>query len=328
MSELEAALREVAVLVARGAAPEEVFSTISAQAARVCGVADGAVVRFREEGLDVTGEIGLGARGALGLVRHTGAPARIEEAGRESAAAPVLVEGVVWGALVVAGERLPGDAEARLDAFAELAALALASADARERLLESRARLVRTADEERKRLERNLHDGAQQRLVSAQLALRMLRIKELDPIIAEIALALEELRELARGLHPAALARGLRGAIGALATRSPLPVDYDVPEERLPEELEVAIYYVVSEAIQNAVKHAEATAIQITVKIGDTVELEVADDGRGGASFEGSGLVGLRDRVEALRGRLVVTSPVDAGTTLWAEFPLARTTPR
>ena len=328
MSELEAALREVAVLVARGAGPEEVFGEISQQAARVCGVGAGAVVRFGEAGLEITGGIAPVARGALGLVRNTGAPARIEEPGRESAAAPVLVEGAVWGALMVAGVRLPPDAEERLSAFAELAGLALASADARERLLESRARLVRTADAERKRLERNLHDGAQQRLVSAQLALKMLRREELDPIIAEIASALEELRELARGLHPAALSRGLRGAIGALATRAPLPVEYEVPDERLPEELEIAIYYVVSEAIQNAVKHAGASVLRVDVRVGETVVLEVADDGRGGAAFDGSGLVGLRDRVEALRGRLLLTSPPGEGTTLRAEFPLASTAPR
>jgi signal transduction histidine kinase len=326
LSGLEAALREIAVLVARGASPQAVFDEISQQAARVCGVGAGAVVRFGETGLEMTGAIAPVARGALGLVRNTGAPARIEEPGRVSAAAPVLVEGAVWGALMVAGVELPPDAEERLSAFAELAALALASADARERLLESRARLVKTADETRKRLERDLHDGAQQRLVSAQLALRMLRRPELDPIIAELAQALEELRELARGLHPAALARGLPGAIGALAARAPLPVEYDVPDQRLPEEVEIAIYYVVSEAIQNAVKHAQATAVRVTLWIEDSVLVEVADDGRGGATLDGSGLVGLRDRVEALRGRLVVTSPIGAGTTLRAEFP--RTAPR
>ena len=234
----------------------------------------------------------------------------------------MLVEGDVWGALVVAGERLPDDAEARLDAFAELAGLALASADARERLLESRARLVRTADEERKRLERNLHDGAQQRLVSALLALRMLRVEELDRSSPRSRWRSRSCGSSRAGCIRRRWPAASAGAIGALATRAPLPVEYDVPDDRLPDELEVAIYYVVSEAIQNAVKHAEATAIGVTVRIDDAVVLEVADDGRGGASFDGSGLVGLRDRVEALRGRLVVTSPVGAGTTLRAEFPL------
>ena len=184
-------------------------------------------------------------------MRNTGLPARFDEYERtgedmrglrEGAATPVVVEDAVWGALLLAafgGERLPADAEERLTEFAQLASLALASADARERLLESRERLVRTADAERKRLERNLHDGAQQRLVAARLTLGMLRKRldapELDPIIEELALALEELRELARGLHPAALSRGLYAAVGALATRSPVPVEYDVVEGRLPD---------------------------------------------------------------------------------------------
>ena len=151
----------------------------------------------------------------------------------------MVVEDAVWGALLLAafdGERLPADAEERLAEFAQLASLAVASADARERLLESRARLVRTADEERKRLERNLHDGAQQRLVARGwrcgcCASGSTQAAELDPIIEELAQALEELRELARGLHPAALSRGLYAAVGALATRSPVPVEYDVVEE-------------------------------------------------------------------------------------------------
>jgi signal transduction histidine kinase len=338
MSELEAALRSVAVLVAHGGPPEDVFAAISEQAARVCRVGGAAVVRFGDSGASVAGRWGqvvLGLGGALGLVRNTGLPARVEEVGptvRESAAAPVVVEDAVWGAIVLeafAGEQLPPDAEARLTSFAELASLALAGADARERLLESRARLVRTADEERRRLERNLHDGAQQRLVSARLALRMVHVEDpgiaaqLDAIGDELGLALEELRELARGLHPAALNRGLGAAIGALASRAPLPVSYDVPDERVAPEVEVAAYYVVSEAITNAVKHADASSMRVDVRIEDSwLRLEVADDGRGGASFgEGSGLVGLRDRVEALRGRLQVTSGA-GGTTLRAELPL------
>ena len=345
------ALRDIAVLVARGAAPGDVFAEISAQAARVCGVSAAAVVRFTDEGAVVAGRWGdvaafptgtafpLGAGGALTLVRDTGLPARFDEYERtdvdmrglrEGAATPVIVEDEVWGALLLAafgGERLPDDAEEKLTEFAQLGSLALASADARERLLESRERLVRTADAERKRLERNLHDGAQQRLVAARLALRMVRNRvdapELDGIFDELGLALEELRELARGLHPAALSRGLYAAVGALATRSPVPVEYDVVEERLPEAIEVAAYYVIAESITNAVKHADASVIRVTVTAGDELALSVADDGRGGASFgESSGLVGLRDRVEALRGRLRVSSAPGAGTTISAELPV------
>jgi signal transduction histidine kinase len=348
---IAAALRDLAVLVAHGAAPDEVFGAISEQAAGVCGVSAAAVVRFTDAGAVVAGRWGavdafpagsafpLGAGGALTLVRSTGLPARFDEYERtgedmrglrEGAATPVIVEDLVWGALLLAafgGERLPADAEVRLTEFAQLASLALASADARERLLESRERLVRTADAERKRLERNLHDGAQQRLVAARLTLGMLRKRldtpELDPVIEELALALEELRELARGLHPAALSRGLYTAVGALATRSPVPVEYDVVEGRLPDAIEVAAYYVIAESITNAVKHAEASVIRVTALIaGDRLALSVADDGRGGAAFDGSGLVGLRDRVEALRGRLRVMSAPGTGTTVSAELPI------
>ena len=239
----------------------------------------------------------------------------------------------MWGALIVSAfdsETLPLDTEEQLAAFTELVSIAVAGADARERLLESRARLVKTADEERRRLERNLHDGAQQRLVSARLALRMLRAgvedkAAVDAILDELGKAHEELRELARGLHPAALSRGLNAAIGALATRSSVPVEYDVVEERFPDEIEVAVYYVASEALTNAAKYADASVVRIAVAVLDGVlVLEVADDGRGGAvAGGGSGLIGLSDRVEALRGRLTLMSPRGAGTTVRAEFPLA-----
>ena len=165
--------------------------------------------------------------------------------------------------------------------------------------------------------------------MSARLALRMLRNRvadtaAVDAILDELAKAHEELRELARGLHPAALARGLTAAIGALATRASVPVEYDVVDERFPDELEVAVYYVASEALTNAAKHADASLVRVTVAVEDgRLVLEVADDGRGGArQGEGSGLVGLDDRVEALRGKLRITSPPGVGTTVRAEFPL------
>ena len=352
----------MAVLVARGVAPEQVFDAISEQAARVCGVGAGAVVRFSGRAAALVGRWGDLARetlppgmsfaldggDALTLVRETGLPARFDDYAvavgamgatlrptglRASAAAPVKVEGSVWGALIVSAfdsETLPLDTEEQLAAFTELVSIAVAGADARERLLESRARLVKTADEERRRLERNLHDGAQQRLVSARLALRMLRggVEDkaaVDAILDELGKAHEELRELARGLHPAALSRGLNAAIGALATRSSVPVEYDVVEERFPDEIEVAVYYVASEALTNAAKYADASVVRIAVAVLDGVlVLEVADDGRGGAvAGGGSGLIGLSDRVEALRGRLTLMSPRGAGTTVRAEFPLA-----
>ena len=290
----------------------------------------------------------LGGGGALSLVRNTGLPARFDEYAysqgdmgetvrpvglRASAAAPVSVENAIWGALVVSafdGEALPEDAEERLTAFAGLASLAIAGADAHERLLESRARLVRTADDERRRLERNLHDGAQQRLVSARLALRMLR----NQVAGHGRRGRDPRRARARPTRSCASSpadctrrRSSAGWPPRSARSRPaprVPVEYDVVEQRFPDELEVAVYYVASEALTNAAKHAEASVVRVTRGgRGRRLVLEVADDGRGGArQGEGSGLVGLDDRVEALRGRLRITSPPGVGTTVRAEFPL------
>jgi PAS domain S-box-containing protein len=207
-----------------------------------------------------------------------------------------------------------------------------------EELRRSRSRLVDAADAERRRLERNLHDGAQQRLVSLSLALRLAESKlRVDPEAAatilggageELALALQELRELARGLHPAILTdRGLAAALETLAERSSAPVELEVGlDRRLPGPVEVAIFYVVSESLANIAKHADANAVTVRVAhVGDAVVVEVADDGAGGADDTlGSGLRGLRDRVEALDGRIVVESPVGAGTRVLATMPLAR----
>jgi signal transduction histidine kinase len=236
----------------------------------------------------------------------------------------------------VEGEPFPPDAEERIAGFTELIAQALANAEAREQLAASRARIVAAGDRERGRLERNLHDGAQQRLVSLALTLRAAeRLVETKPAAArtllgeaadELARALEELRELARGLHPAVLAqRGLGAALETLAARAPLPVELDCGlPGRLEPAAEAAAYYVVSEALTNAVKHAGAGAVRVTACLeGDRLAVEVADDGCGGASFaSGSGLQGLADRVEALGGRLRVTSPPGTGTVLRAELPI------
>jgi signal transduction histidine kinase len=203
-------------------------------------------------------------------------------------------------------------------------------------LRQSRARLLEAADAERRRLERNLHDGAQQRLVSLSLALRLVeQMLERDPHTAaevlgaaaeELALALQELRELARGLHPAVLTdRGLAAALEALAERAPLPVEVEVElAERLPEPVEVAIYYVVSEALANVSKYAGASAAAVRVGCAaGMVAVEVSDDGAGGADpGGGSGLRGLVDRVEALEGRLRVDSPPGQGTRVLATIPV------
>ena len=208
--------------------------------------------------------------------------------------------------------------------------------DRLEDLAASRARIVTAGDVERRRLERNLHDGAQQRLVTLALSVRIALGKlESDPPAAratltaaaeELMLALEELRELARGLHPAVLTdHGLRAAVEMLAGRSPVPVTIAaMPAQRLPEPVEAAAYYLIAEALTNVAKYAHASAARVDVTGNDaSVVVEVSDDGIGGADpASGSGLRGLADRVEALGGSLTVTSPGGAGTTLRAEIPL------
>jgi PAS domain S-box-containing protein len=208
-----------------------------------------------------------------------------------------------------------------------------------EELAASRARIVTAGDVERRRLERNLHDGAQQRLVALSLSLRLALAKlgsaptavraALADACSELGLALDELRELARGLHPAVLnEHGLRAAVEALADRVPVPVEItDIPDERLPEPVEAGAYYLIAEALTNVTKYAEASTVSIRVTAGDAsvVVVDVSDDGVGGADpAAGSGLRGLADRVEALGGSLEVVSPAGAGTTLRAEIPMTR----
>jgi signal transduction histidine kinase len=200
---------------------------------------------------------------------------------------------------------------------------------------ESAARILAAADRERRRLERDLHDGAQQRLVSLSMRLRLLRTRlapgsEAERLLAiaqeELTASLQELRELARGLHPAVLSeRGLRGALESLALRAPLPVELSVVlEDRPPAAVEVAAYYLVCEALTNIAKYANAdTAIVRVARQDAELVIEVADDGVGGADpADGSGLRGLADRIEALSGRLHVWSAPATGTTVRAEIPL------
>jgi signal transduction histidine kinase len=238
--------------------------------------------------------------------------------------------------VLVASEGILGvDAEQRLAGFAELLGLALEGADARAELNASRARILEAAFTERRRLERNLHDGAQQRLVALAIQLRMLERRLDEPERAgallhaatdELEQALEELRELARGLHPAVLHdRGLAPALETLAARAPLPVSVEgVPAERLDRPLEAAVYYVVAESLTNAVKHAEASELRVRMDAtAGELRVEIADDGRGGAdAVTGGGLRGLADRVEALGGRLALDSPPGAGTVVRAALPL------
>jgi signal transduction histidine kinase len=252
---------------------------------------------------------------------------------------PVIVEGRLWGMMAgYAADLLPADTEARLASFTELVATAIANAESRAALAASRARIVAAADETRRRIERDLHDGIQQRLVSLGLELRAaqvgvpLEIGELEDVVSRVADGLatvfDELREISRGIHPAILSEGgLKPALRALCRRSAVPVELDVHvEQRLPERVEVASYYVVSEALTNAAKHAQASVVSVELDSQDAnVHLAIRDDGIGGADLiRGSGLLGLRDRIEALGGTLQVTSPAGEGTALLIDVPLER----
>jgi signal transduction histidine kinase len=259
-------------------------------------------------------------------------------------ALPILSRGTLRAVLLLENRLLRGAFTTdRLDAVTLIAgqlAVTLDNAQLYTELTASRARIVAAADHARRRIERDLHDGAQQRLVSLALRLRAAQAAvpldsdelavQLDSLVGEATSTLDELRELARGIHPAVLAeRGLCPALEVLARRSAVPAELHCAiEGRLPEQVEIAAYYVVSEALTNTVKHAAASIVQIQV---DTVEgegtatlrIEIRDDGRGGATLAGgTGLLGLKDRVEALGGRILLHSPPDAGTTVRLELPI------
>jgi signal transduction histidine kinase len=296
----------------------------------------------------------LGGRNVSTLVRRTGRSARIDDyadtsgqvedlppgAGiRWSVGVPVTVEGRLWGVMVAESrqEPLSADTEARLAGFTELVATAIANAEAQAALAASRARIVVATDGARQRIESDLHEGVLQRLVSLAGQIRAARAAvppaaaaltaELDRVSAEIGGVLDELREIARGLHPSALADGgLRPALKTLARRSAVPVHLDVQVDgRLPDQVELAAYYVIAEALTNAAKHAGAAEVRVQVESGEgLLRVCVRDDGRGGADpTSGSGLVGLTDRVEALGGELELLSPPGAGTSVRVVLPFA-----
>jgi signal transduction histidine kinase len=286
------------------------------------------------------------------LVAEAGNPARIhrihdgprpdDAAARSHSAvgAPVTVDGNPWGMMIAVStveQSLPANTEARLLGFTDLLATAIANAERRADLAASRARIVGAADEARRRIERDLHDGAQQRLVSLGLELRTAQSlvppelselrRELSHVVEGFASVLAELREMARGIHPAILAEGGLGpALKSLQRRSPIPVELTVRSvARLPERVEVAMYYVVSETLTNAAKHARASALKVDVEAASGIlRLCVRDDGVGGADpARGSGLVGLRDRVESLGGSIAVESPSGAGTAITVALPIS-----
>jgi signal transduction histidine kinase len=268
-------------------------------------------------------------------VDPNGLPATLPEHGGPRAASLIEREGRRLGALI--HDRSVLQKPELLDAVEAAAGLALDNArlhaELKAQLREvraSRGRIVTAADEERRRIERNLHDGAQQHLLAIRLALRLARRDagdaepQLAEIDAELGSALDELRTLARGLHPPILTeQGLGPALETLARRAPIPVEVGgVPSTRLPAPVETAAYYVASEGLANAVKHAHASHVRIAVsQTGSRAVMEVADDGDGGADPRGSGLRGLRDRVEALDGSVTVESPPAGGTVIRTEFP-------
>jgi signal transduction histidine kinase len=351
--------------VAQGGPPEEVFAAVTEEVGRLFLVDVANMCRYESDGT-YTIVASAGKRSPVGsrwtlegnnvptLVFQTGRPARIEryadatgpiadaireEGVRWAVGTPIIVEGHLWGVIGAGSTRaraLPADTEARLASFTELVATAVANAESRAALAASRARIVAAADDTRRRIERDLHDGIQQHVVSLMLELRAAKVKdpsEVGELRAQLAgtargLAgmLEELREISVGIHPAILSRGGLGlALRALARRSAIPVELDLRAERsLPEHVEVAAYYVVSEALTNAAKHAHASLVNVELEVDDaTLHLAIRDDGIGGADpCRGSGLIGLSDRIEALGGSLEVTSPTGSGTFLLVEIPL------
>jgi signal transduction histidine kinase len=360
----QAALRRVATLVARLAPPEEVFAAIAEEAGQLLGARRATMSRYgpgdaivvaawSSTGVSfpVSTHWTIGGRNLHTMVFESHRPARMDDftdasgpaaearrmGVRSGVGVPISAGGRLWGVMIVSSAQvLPADTEARLAGFTELAATAIANAESQAALAASRARIVVTADQTRRRIERDLHDGAQQRLVSLALRLRDAQAavpagagelaEQLDAAVTEVIDVLNELRETARGLHPAILAQGgLRPALAALARRSAVPVRLDVQVAgRLPEQAEMAAYYVVAEALTNAVKHAHATVVEVHVDAGDDMlRVRVRDDGLGGAGFgHGSGLIGLRDRAEALGGQMRLDSPPGAGTALAVTLPL------
>jgi signal transduction histidine kinase len=368
LAEEQAALRRVATLVAGGAPPEEVFAAVTEEAGQLLAADQTTLSRYESDGtvtvvagwstidnaLPVGARLKLGGKNLTTLIWQTRRPARIDSYADSSGAlaaavrdtgvrsgvgTPIIVQDRLWGVLDAGstGEQPLGPGtEARLASFTELVATAIANAESRSDLDASRGRIVAASDEARRRIERDLHDGAQQRLVSLGLALRAAQTAvppqlgglegELTNVAEGLANVLNELREMARGIHPAILAKGgLGSALKTLARRCPVPVELDVrAQARLPERIEVAAYYVVSEALTNAAKHAHASVVNVEVEtVEGALRLRVRDDGVGGADpVRGSGLVGLKDRVEALGGTLAVQSPAGAGTALRVELPL------
>jgi signal transduction histidine kinase len=364
----QAALRRLATLAARAAPQDEVFAAVIKEVGLLLPADMTRMLRYESDGTVTIvagwsragGPVRIGLRRGFGgksvttFVSQTGRPARMdsyaavsdgagatarEEGFRSSVGTPIIVEDRIWGVMIAAStsdKRLPRGTEARLANFTDLVATAIANAESRAQLAASRARVVAAADETRRRIERDLHDGTQQRLVSLGLDLRSAQTMvppdltdvraQLSDAAMGLAEVVENLQEISRGIHPAILSQGgLVPAIKTLARRSAVPVQLHLQaERRLPERIEVAAYYVVSEALTNAAKHAQASVVHVDVKAsGVEIELSIRDDGIGGADpTRGSGLIGLRDRVETVGGRMEIASAAGGGTTLLVTIPV------
>ena len=369
LAEQQAALRRVATMVARGVDPSEVYPAAVAELSRGLGIDNVALLHYEEDRalvllanrddrgstkLSIGEQLSLDGDNVAAMILDTGAPARmdcfdgamgrtadrIRQLGLRSAVgAPIIASGRVWGALVIGSsqaEPMPPETEARIGDFADLVATAISNAETRAELTASRARIVTASDQARRRFELDLHDGAQQHIISLGLALRAVEASipaehqqlrnQVSNVIDGVVGVSTELQEISRGIHPAILSKGGIGpAIKTLARRSAFPVELDLNvDRRMPESVEVAAYYVVAEALTNAAKHAQASHVNVSaVDDDDELRLTINDDGIGGAvAGAGSGLIGLKDRVEALGGRLGISSPAGSGTTLTVVIPL------
>ena len=368
LADEQAALRRVATLVAQGRPPDHLFSAVTREVGLLSGAdlarmeryeADGSVIgvaswsrhdeqlavgtRFTLEGASIAARV-LETKGPVRVDSFAQASGPIAQEARElgirsSVGCPIVVAGRLWGVIAASSRSdavFPAETESQMAEFTELVATAIANAESQAELRASRARIVAASDLTRRRIERDLHDGVQQRLVSLSLGLRAATsdipsgLGEVEEGLAQVASGLggvlEDLREVSRGIHPAILAEGGLGpALTTLAKRSPIPVKLDVRAEgRMPEPVEVAAYYIVSEALTNAAKHAQASNVQVTLDVrGSMLRIAVHDNGIGGADpTRGSGLLGLKDRAEAIGGTIVLESRHEAGTSLVAELPL------
>ena len=368
LADEQAALRRVATLVAEASsAPTAVFDAAIAEVAQLLGASQVGMVRAESADecvvvayrapepriLHVGMRLPLAGDSVTSRVLRSGGSARInlDEEGHGviadlarrahvsvTVAAPLTVEGELWGVITASWEGHdppPGDAEQRLAQFAELLDTAIANADSRDQLTASRTRVLTAADEARRQVVRDLHDGAQQRLVHTIVTLKLAQRAldaEIDQARSLLGEALDhaetsnaELRELAHGILPSVLTHGGLGAgVDAVVSRMDVPVVAEITSARLPPEIEASAYFIVAEALTNVVKHSRATLAEVTVTVADgALRLKVRDDGVGGADPSGHGLLGIGDRAAALGGRLRLDSPRGGGTVLTADLPLS-----